>query len=304
MRIVFMGTPDFAVPSLQELARTHEVSLVLTRPDAIRGRGRRLEPSPVKAEARRLGAPVIEATRISRDVLEAVRVACPDAICVVAFGAILPDELLALPLLGCLNVHGSLLPRWRGAAPIQRAILAGDERVGVSIMRIVHELDAGAYCAQASVELGERGCAELMSELARLGARELADTLGKLEGGDELRWVEQDEAKASYATKIGKSEMLLAPDEDALANRRRVQASLDAAPARCRVGERGVRVLDARVSDEDMRAGIVQSAKGHVLLGCAEGSLELLSVKPDGKREMKAAAWASGLRGELSWDAG
>ena len=171
-------------------------------------------------------------------------------------------------------------------------------------MRIVHELDAGAYCAQASVELGERGCAELMSELARLGARELADTLRKLEGGDDLRWVEQDEAKASYATKIDKSEMLLAPDEGALANRRRVQASLDAAPARCRVGERGVRVLDARVSDEDVRAGIVQSAKGHVLLGCAEGSLELLSVKPDGKRQMKAAAWASGLRGELSWDAG
>lgn len=304
MRIVFMGTPDFAVPSLQELARTHEVSLVLTRPDAVRGRGRRLEPSSVKAEARRLGVPVIEATRISRDVLEAVRVACPDAICVVAFGAILPDELLALPPLGCLNVHGSLLPRWRGAAPIQRAILAGDARVGVSIMRIVHELDAGAYCAQASVELGERGCAELMSELARLGARELADTLRKLEGGDDLRWVEQDEAKASYATKIDKSEMLLAPDEGALANRRRVQASLDAAPARCRVGERGVRVLDARVSDEDVRAGIVQSAKGHVLLGCAEGSLELLSVKPDGKRQMKAAAWASGLRGELSWDAG
>ena len=304
MRIVFMGTPDFAVPSLQELARTHEVSLVLTRPDAVRGRGRRLEPSPVKAEACRLGVPVIEATRISRDVLEAVRVACPDAICVVAFGAILPDELLALPPLGCLNVHGSLLPRWRGAAPIQRAILAGDARVGVSIMRIVHELDAGAYCAQASVELGERGCAELMSELARLGARELADTLGKLEGGDDLRWVEQDEAKASYATKIDKSEMLLAPDESALANRRRIQASLDAAPARCRVGERGVRVLDARVSNEDVRAGIVQSAKGHVLLGCAEGSLELLSVKPDGKRQMKAAAWASGLRGELSWDAG
>ena len=304
MRIVFMGTPDFAVPSLQELARTHEVSLVLTRPDAVRGRGRRLEPSPVKAEARRLGVPVIEATRISRDVLEAVRVACPDAICVVAFGAILPDELLALPPLGCLNVHGSLLPRWRGAAPIQRAILAGDARVGVSIMRIVHELDAGAYCAQVSVELGERGCAELMSELARLGARELADTLRKLEGGDDLRWVEQDEAKANYATKIGKSEMLLAPDEGALTNRRRVQASLDAAPARCRVGERGVRVLDARVSDEDVRAGIVQSAKGHVLLGCAEGSLELLSVKPDGKRQMKAAAWASGLRGELSWDAG
>ena len=100
MRIVFMGTPDFAVPSLQELARTHEVSLVLTRPDAIRGRGRRLEPSPVKVEATRLDLPVIEATRISRDVFEAVRTACPDVVCVVAFGAILPDELLALPPLG------------------------------------------------------------------------------------------------------------------------------------------------------------------------------------------------------------
>jgi len=303
MRIVFMGTPDFAVPSLQELARTHEVSLVLTRPDAIRGRGRRLEPSPVKVEATRLDLPVIEATRISRDVFEAVRTACPDAVCVVAFGAILPDELLALPPLGCLNVHGSLLPRWRGAAPIQRAILSGDTCVGISIMRIAHELDAGAYCTQASVKLGERSCVEVMGELARLGARELVDTLGRLEDGD-IRWIEQDEAKASYAAKIGKSEMLLRPNEGALANRRRVQASLDAAPARCRVGGRGVRVLDARVSDEDVRAGIVQSAKGHVLLGCAEGSLELLSVKPDGKREMKAAAWASGLRGELSWDAG
>ncbi|MEE0026857.1 MAG: methionyl-tRNA formyltransferase, partial [Atopobiaceae bacterium] len=155
MRVVFMGTPDFAVPSLQEISKAHEVTLVVTRPDAVRGRGKRLEPSPVKRAAQTLGIPVLEAKRLSAEDVERVAQERPDVICVAAYGAILSDELLAIPPLGVVNVHASLLPKGRGAAPIQRAVLEGDEVAGVSIMRIVHDLDAGPYCRQASIPVGE-----------------------------------------------------------------------------------------------------------------------------------------------------
>ena len=300
MRVVFMGTPDFAVPSLRELARTNEVTLVLTRPDAVRGRGRRLVASPVKAAALELGLPVVETRRITPEVLARIRAARPDALAVAAFGCILPDELLDVAPLGCVNVHGSLLPRWRGAAPIQRAVLAGDERVGISIMRVVHELDAGAYCRQASVALTDQTCPQLMDELARLGAHELVGALDEIAAGT-VRWVEQDPEQVTYAPKIEKAEMHLDPAAGARENRRRVQASLDEAPARLSVGGRGLRALDARVADASVAAGHVLVRRGHVYLGCADGALELMRVKPDGRREMAASAWASGLRDATSW---
>ena len=152
LRVVFMGTPEFSVPSLDALAAAHEVALVLTRPDAVRGRGRALVSSPVKARALELGLPVLECSRVTPEVLAALDAARADVFCVVAFGCILPDEVLQMAPGGCVNVHASLLPRWRGAAPIQRSILAGDERTGVSVMRIGHGVDTGAYCAQSSTE--------------------------------------------------------------------------------------------------------------------------------------------------------
>lgn len=300
MRVVFMGTPSFAVPSLRLLCDAHEVSLVVTRPDAVRGRGRRLEPSPVKACATELGVPVLEASRVDDEVLLRVREAAPDIVCVAAYGAILPDELLAVAPLGTVNVHASLLPRWRGAAPIQRAILEGDEECGVSIMRIVRELDAGPYCAQASLRVGHKTCDVVMAELADLGADLLVDALGAIEDG-RATWVEQDEALVTYAHKILKQELLLDPADASALNQRRVQASLDAAPARATVAGRGVRILDARVVAEPVGEGRVAVPKGRVLLGCADGTLEVLVAKPDGKREIPASAWASGLRGDLTW---
>ncbi|WP_058270484.1 methionyl-tRNA formyltransferase, partial [Olsenella massiliensis] len=240
MRVVFMGTPDFAVPSLDVLADGHELPLVVTRPDAVRGRGRTLAPSPVKAAALRRGIPVVEARRVTPDLVQAVRDARPDLVAVAAFGAILPDELLALPPRGCVNVHASLLPRWRGAAPIQRALMAGDERVGVSIMRLVHDLDAGAYCRQASLPVGDLGAAELTRRLGELGARELAGALDDLAAGT-IDWVEQDEALVTFAPKVEKAEMLLSPAYPARRNLSLVRASLDAAPARCRIAGQGVR---------------------------------------------------------------
>ena len=302
MRIVFMGTPEFAVPSLRALAGAHDVRLVLTRPDAVRGRGRRLEPSAVKAAATELGIDVLETKRITDDVMAAIRAAEPDVIVVAAFGCILPDAVLTAAPLGCVNVHASSLPRWRGAAPIQRAILSGDARAGVSIMRVVHELDAGAYCRQADVEVGEKSCPQVMGELAELGARELLVALRQMEDGT-AEWVEQDESKVTYARKVEKAEMLLDPAATALDNRRRVQTSLDAAPARMAVAGRGVRVLAARVAGDEASQGEVIVRHGRVIAGCADGAIELLRVKPDGKREMDASAWAAGLhQSQLAWE--
>lgn len=302
MRIVFMGTPEFAVPSLRALAGAHDVRLVLTRPDAVRGRGRRLEPSAVKAAATELGIDVLETKRITDDVMAAIRAAEPDVIVVAAFGCILPDAVLTAAPLGCVNVHASSLPRWRGAAPIQRAILSGDARAGVSIMRVVHELDAGAYCRQADVEVGEKSCPQVMGELAELGARELLVALRQMEDGT-AEWVEQDESKVTYARKVEKAEMLLDPAATALDNRRRVQTSLDAAPARMAVAGKGVRVLAARVVEEGVAQGEVLVRHGRVIAGCADGAIELLRVKPDGKREMEASAWAAGLhQSQLAWE--
>ena len=302
MRIVFMGTPEFAVPSLRALAGAHDVRLVLTRPDAVRGRGRRLEPSAVKAAATELGIDVLEAKRITDEVMDAIRAAEPDVIVVAAFGCILPDAVLTAAPLGCVNVHASSLPRWRGAAPIQRAILSGDARAGVSIMRVVHDLDAGAYCRQADVEVGEKSCPQVMGELAELGARELLTALDQMADGT-AEWVEQDESKVTYAKKIEKAEMLLDPAATALDNRRRVQTSLDAAPARMAVAGKGVRVLAARVVEEGVAQGEVLVRHGRVIAGCADGAIELLRVKPDGKREMEASAWAAGLhQSQLAWE--
>lgn len=301
MRVVFMGTPDFAVPSLQALAERHDVALVLTRPDAVRGRGRALAPSPVKARALELGLPVVEAARITPEVAGALREAAADVFCVAAYGCILPDEVLTMAPGGCVNVHASLLPRWRGAAPIQRAILAGDAETGVSIMRIGHGVDTGAYCAQARVAIAEKDARELTAELARVGAELLADTLPAVADGSAA-WVEQDEALVTHAAKIEKRELMLDPADAARVNALRVRASGDTAPARCVVAGRGVRVCAARVGEKSVAPGAVLAARGRVWLGCADGALEVLRVKPDGKREMEAGAWAAGLRGDgLAW---
>lgn len=305
MRVVFMGTPDFAVPSLRELASRFEVVLVLTRPDAVRSRGKKLEPSPVKAAALELDIPVMEATRITPEVMDRLHEAEADIFCVAAYGCILPDEVLHMAPLGIVNVHASLLPRWRGAAPIQRAILAGDERAGISIMRIGHGVDTGAYCAQASCSVAGKTADELTAELAQLGADLLCDTLPAL--ADETAvWIEQDESLVTHAQKISKAEMRLDPQEGALVNLRRVLASSDTAPARCVAAGKPVRIMRAVAADGDASmcaAGELVCQSKRIYIGCSDGVLEVTSVKPDGKRQMDASAWAAGLHGDgLTWE--
>lgn len=206
--------------------------------------------------------------------------------------------------LGIVNVHASLLPRWRGAAPIQRAILAGDEHAGISIMRIGHGVDTGAYCAQASCSVAGKTADELTAELAQLGADLLCDTLPAL--ADETAvWIEQDESLVTHAQKISKAEMRLDPQEGALVNLRRVLASSDTAPARCVAAGKPVRIMRAVAADGDApvcAAGELICQGKRVYIGCSDGVLEVMSVKPDGKRQMDASAWAAGLHGDgLTW---
>lgn len=305
MRVVFMGTPKLAADILVKIAQQHEVVCVYTRPDAVRGRGAKLEPSSVKAAAERLGIPVRTATSL-RDAEEQAHLAelAPDAICVAAYGCILPREVLEIPRYGCLNVHASLLPRWRGAAPIERAILAGDEQTGVCIMRMEEGLDTGPYCVRRATEVEGKSAAELTDELANLGARALLTGLSVVEQGG-AEWTFQDDAAATYAEKLAKDELYPDPAEPAAAMVRKVLASSEAHSARAVIAGRSATVERVALPDDERAAalcdgleqGAVRFAAKRLFLGTGDGAVEVLSLKPDGKKSMDARAFAAGVQG-------
>lgn len=305
MRVVFMGTPKLAADILVELAQQHEVVCVYTRPDAVRGRGAKLEPSPVGAAAQRLGIPV-RTPRTLRDAeeLHALAEMVPDAICVAAYGCILPREVLEIPRLGCLNVHASLLPRWRGAAPIERAILAGDAQTGVCIMRMEEGLDTGPYCVRRATEVAGKSCAELTDELANLGARALLTGLSVVEQGG-AEWTAQDDERATYAEKLAKDTLFPDPAEGSATVVRKVLASSEGHPARAIVAgrfatlERVSPVEDERglALARDIDPGQVRFVAKRLFLGCADGAVEVMELKPDGKKSMDARAFAAGIQG-------
>lgn len=306
MRVVFMGTPEFSATILDELVQQHEVVAVYTRPDAVRARGKQLEPSPVKATAERWNIPVrTPRTLRDEDVQRELASFRPDVICVAAYGAILPKSVLDLPRYGCLNVHASLLPRWRGAAPIERAILAGDEEAGVCIMRMEEGLDTGAYCVCRTASVGDLNAEELTDELAILGSHALLTALVRVERG-VCDWTEQDESRVTYADKIAKGELDLSVGDSAALMVRKVQASSAAHPARAEVAGRAVTVLslapvaaDSQARDlvAGMAAGDVRYAAKRLFLGAADGAVELLILKPAGKQAMDAKSFAAGIQG-------
>ena len=204
LRVLFLGTPEFAVPSLRAVAAAgHQLVGVVTQPDRPRGRGNKVTPSPVKAAAIDLGLPVLQPLRLKDAAVEAeLRNLRPDLGIVVAYGKILPSGLLSLPRLGMINVHASLLPRWRGAAPIHRAILAGDRETGVTIMRVILELDAGPMLAILPAPIGTQETSiDLEHRLSTLGAELLAETVGALERGPVTE-TPQDGARVTYAAKL------------------------------------------------------------------------------------------------------
>lgn len=290
-----MGTPTFAVPSLRALASGYDVVAAFTRPDARSARGSALHPSPVKMAAEELGIPVRQFSSL-RDgfVLSDLRDLEPDLIVVAAFGVILPQAVLDVPRLGAVNVHASLLPRWRGAAPIQRAILAGDEVTGVSIMRMEAGLDTGPYCETVAVPVDDKSAEELTDELAGVGAEALLRALERMCGGTCV-WTAQDDASATYAQKVEKSDVLLDPAQTVSEFLRQVRASSRQAPARLGIRGAGMTVLGARSSPEATTPGRVVVIGRSVVVGVADGVVELTQVKPDGKHAMEAISWARGV---------
>jgi methionyl-tRNA formyltransferase len=299
-----MGTPAFAVPVLDALAGHHEVPAVFTRPDRATGRGRRIVTSPVHERAEALGLPVMQPTSLrGPEVVAQLAELRPDVIVVAAFGLILPPAVLGVPAHGCLNVHASLLPRWRGAAPVQRAILAGDETTGVSIMRMEEGLDTGPYCLQVPVPVDAANTAELTGILADAGAGAILLALEGLERGS-LVWTSQDDSAATYAGKITAGDVALTPalaPTDAL---RRVRASGPSAPSRVVVGGRRLVVLDASLSPVDLLPGEAECS--HWLdIGCTGGAIRLDTVIPEGRSRMSGDAFARGakLGGACSWGA-
>jgi methionyl-tRNA formyltransferase len=297
---VFLGTNDFAAEILQRLADRpqHRPALVLTRPDRPSGRGRRLASPPVAERARALGLALEQPDSIN-DAQTVARIAAaePEAVVVCAFGALIKEPLLSSHEL--FNVHPSLLPRWRGAAPIERAIMAGDAETGVSIMRLTAGLDSGPICLAGSLAIGERDTyGSLAARLAQLGADLLLQTLDRKALGSPLEFVDQDEAGATYAEKIVAEDRLLDPARPAQELERVVRALSPHIGARVQLSDgTALGVHEARLVSEagDGWPGLgVSEREGRLLLLCSVGALELRSVQPPGGRAMDADSYLRG----------
>jgi len=295
MRVVFMGTPDFAVPTLNALTAAHEVVAVYSRPDRPAGRGRHLAPTAVKSAALEAGLRVRQPARLGdADELALLCADRPDVIVVAAFGAILPQAVLDIPVHGCLNVHASLLPRWRGAAPIQRAILAGDRETGVSIMRMEAGLDTGPWCSQGTVDLEGRYAAEVEADLAECGAGLLIEALPRLADGS-LIWREQDESLVTYAAKVTAADVAVRPEMSVTEFLARVRASGPSAPCRASIEDRNVTILRASASPVTVAPGAAECAFA-LELGCSDGAVRLDEIVPEGRKPMSGESFARGAR--------
>ncbi len=299
MRIVFAGTPEVALPALEAVAASrHELVGVVTRPDAPAGRGRRLLASPVAERAERLGVPVLKPQHPREpEFQDALRDLGPDCCPVVAYGAMLPQSALDIPAHGWVNLHFSVLPAWRGAAPVQHAIWAGDEVTGATTFRIVKELDAGPTFGVMTQTIRPHDTAgELLDRLAQGGAGLLVQTLDGIEDGT-LEAREQPSAGVSLAPKILVEDARVDWAEPAIAVDRRVRACSPAPGAWSTFDGARVKVGPVRpVGRERLPPGALDVTKNAVLVGTATGPVQLGRVKPFGKKEMDAADWARGLR--------
>ena len=301
MRIVFAGTPEFAVPCLRAAASRGEVVAVYTQPDRPAGRGRGLTPSPVKLEALQRGIPVHQPEHFrSAESRAALRALKPDVMVVVAYGLILPQSVLDIPEHGCWNVHASLLPRWRGAAPIQRAIEAGDTRTGVCLMRMEKGLDTGPVLLAQALDIGpaETG-GQLHDRLAELGAKVLSDALGLLRATIQLPAHPQPAEGVTYARKLDKAEAKLDWAQPAMVLANKVRAFNPWPVAEAQLAGERVRIHAAVALEEAHAAApgtVLRAGRDGIDIACGEGALRLRTLQRDGGRLVSAQDYLNARR--------
>jgi len=301
MRIVFAGTPAFAVPSLGAAHARNEVVAVYTQPDRPAGRGRGLTASPVKLDAVQRGIPVLQPLSLRKaSTQQALRDLQPDLMIVVAYGLILPQAVLDIPRYGCWNVHASLLPRWRGAAPIQRAIEAGDSQTGVCLMQMEAGLDTGPVLLSQSLTIGENETGgQLHDRLAELGARVLADGLGLLRAGIRPVAQRQPEEGAVYASKLEKHEARLDWTQPAEVLARKVRAFEPWPVAEAQLAGERLRIHGAIALPLAHRAApgtILAANRQGIDVACGEGALRLRVIQREGGKAITAADYLNARR--------
>lgn len=297
MKIIFAGTPHFAASALEALISKYRIVAVLTQPDRPSGRGMQLTSSPVKQLALQHNIPVMQPhTLKTTEVLQQLAIFRPDVMVVAAYGLILPQDILNMPSYGCLNIHASLLPRWRGAAPIQRAILAGDDETGITIMQMDQGLDTGAILYKEPCRITQQDTAQtLHDKLAKLGAEAIVKSLEKLEQGDLLQ-EKQDDALATYAAKLTKIEAQLDWTQSAVQLERAVRAYIPFPIAFSIVNGTRVKVWQASVSGAQGEPGTVLTIDNQgIQVACGKGSLYLeVLQRPNGKA-IPAAQFVQGF---------
>ena len=294
MRVVFMGTPEFSVPALQAIAARHEVVCVYSQPPRAAGRGQKPRPSPVQAAAEALGIPVRTPVRLKGAEEQAEFAALgADVAVVVAYGLILPQPVLDAPRLGCLNIHASLLPRWRGAAPIHRAVMAGDAETGVAIMQMEAGLDTGPVLAEARTPIGaEDTTADLHDRLSGMGAALIVDVLDRL----PLPAVPQAAEGVTYAAKIDKAEARVDWTRPAAEVDRLIRGLSPFPGAWCMAGSERLKLLRSRLSEgQGVPGEVPDEVLGGLVVACGEGAVEITEVQREGKRPMPAAEALRGM---------
>ena len=305
MRVLFIGTGEIGVPTLRALLNSeHEVIAVVTQPDKPVGRDQRIESPPIKTaligRARPPGAPIFQPARIKDpQAIEQIRSRTPDAIVVVAYGQILPHDVLEIPRLACLNVHASLLPRWRGAAPLQAAIAAGDFETGITVMYMDEGLDTGDILLQRNVEIlpNDTG-GSLHDRLAQIAPEALLESLRLIAAGSAPR-IRQDNARATYAPKLKREHGQIDWSESAEAIERKIRAYNPWPGAFMKVDHQNLKVFSASVVDLNSQPGEVLRSDKDLVVATGKDALSLAEVQLEGKRRMSAAEFLRGHRALL-----